>query len=59
MPAGETALPFPVHTGADNSGEIERISAHDITPEEFAQKYIKRCPACLCVRRALGAPSPR
>ena len=41
--AAETAVPFPVHTGAENSGEIERISAHDITPEEFAQKYIKRC----------------
>jgi histone arginine demethylase JMJD6 len=31
-----------VFTGADYVGEIERISAHDITPEDFAQKYIKR-----------------
>jgi hypothetical protein len=52
-------LPYTVHTGADSSGEIERISAHDITPDEFAQKYIKRCPrACPCVRVA-AAESPK
>jgi hypothetical protein len=48
-------LPYTVHTGADSSGEIERISAHDITPDEFAQKYIKRCPrACACARAHIG-----
>ena len=35
-------MPFPVYTGADASGSIERISAHDITPDQFAHKYIRR-----------------
>ena len=35
-------LPFPVFTGAVDRGEIERISARDVTPEEFAERYIKK-----------------
>lgn len=38
----EGKMPYPVYTGADDRGEIERISAYDITPIEFGQKYIKR-----------------
>ena len=35
-------LRYTVYTGADDSGQIQRISARDITPEEFAQRYIKK-----------------
>jgi hypothetical protein len=35
-------LPFPVFTGAVDRGEIERISARDVTPEEFAERHIKK-----------------
>jgi len=38
----EGKMPYPVYTGADDRGKIERISAYDITPIEFGQKYIKR-----------------
>ena len=33
---------FQVYTGADQVGEIERISAHEIGVEEFQAKYINR-----------------
>ncbi len=33
---------FEVHTGADQVGEIERISVHDISIEDFQVRYINR-----------------
>ena len=40
--AGRQGLPYEVYTGAADKGEIERISAHDITPQDFAERFIKR-----------------
>mmetsp|Transcript_19806 Transcript_19806/g.48624 ORF Transcript_19806/g.48624 Transcript_19806/m.48624 type:complete len:358 (+) Transcript_19806:50-1123(+) len=39
---GEFDDKFPVYTGANNSGTVSRISAHDITPEEFETQYINK-----------------
>jgi len=52
-------LPFPVFTGAVDRGEIERISARDVTPEEFAERHIKKGMAVVLTDAMMARPDLR